>query len=249
MFQRTSDYTFFFKRKIKHLGGRHNQLDHGRRTGGIDMQSAYNGLPNLSAKAAYLNYQGKAWRKNLSGDEEEAIGEYSGHAYADINDALRSGHPLDDEYDVYRDALDGALQRSSAPADMIVYRGLSKKMLPNLKIGGLVSDKAFVSTSIDEEEARKGFGIGKILATISIPKGSSGAYIASLSPNPDEREWLLPRNATFKVLSLPHEGELKTAEVSLLYMGSEEQKQYILLQSKAILKQDYFNWNEGDLSF
>lgn len=128
---------------------------------------------------------GQKWANSLSPEGKEAVKDYTGTAYVNINATLR-GIQKQFEPGNYEKALHlhESLQSASIPTNCTVYRGASSKalgalrMLPdNMLIGKVISDKGFMSTSIDRNSA---FG-GDTLLVIDVPKGSHGAYVGDIS--------------------------------------------------------------------
>lgn len=144
------------------------------------------------AKSVFRN-----WKNALNASELEAITKYTGSAYGNINAVLRG-------YDStfignnakYAEDLANALNKSSIPENIRLYRGTSKDMLGALKntpvdelVGKGISDKGFLSTSLIPE----GQFSGNLVLKIDAPSGTKGAFIGDLSVLPTEVEVLLQK--------------------------------------------------------
>ena len=156
---------------------------------------------------------------------------YTNEGYEEINKFLRTGKtdPMGDEPDTLREyvrSLDKAIKETSAPRDMVVFRGTSGVgKFDSLKEGDVFTDKAFVSTTTDVGTVwefmstatgglydSRPFEKGYVLE-ISVPKGnqifSVNKYFDKVSsrygPAEDirsENEHILPRGSKFKVDSI-----------------------------------------------
>lgn len=111
------------------------------------------------------------------------------------------------------DFIDSALDKTSTPIDIVVDRktkfsnvrgmfGVSAKELedilsnPQKAVGRKIHQKSYCSSSIDST-ANTTFGHCNL--HIYVPKGSKGMYVAPISSNSKEKEFLLPRNSNFIV--------------------------------------------------
>jgi hypothetical protein len=130
----------------------------------------------------------KEYSSKLNAHEEAAALKYSGNAYTEINSALRAGH----DHSVTKH-LDAAIDKAVTTKQITVFRGAhdTKGVFSSLKPGDKFHDKAYVSTS-----ATHGF-TGGVHFVITVPKGARAAPIPS--KHPGEKEFLLPRNTSFKV--------------------------------------------------
>jgi hypothetical protein len=144
-----------------------------------------------------------------------------------VNGALRAGRPpssADEKAAI--GALDSAIRKSKAPADMIVYRGIHSDRDPmaKLKPGVVIRDKGYVSTTgsrdIAAEFAHREH-TGKldpsstsVIVRIKVPKGHPAAPIPSTYRF--EHEYLLPRGSKFKITSVAKEGGDTVVEAEAL---------------------------------
>lgn len=140
------------------------------------------------------------WKENLSADSFEAIKAYSEDQYQAINDHLREVFN-DDEQQPKIDAIDAAL--NAAPAlteDIVIYRGVNADAGLKFKVGGTITDKAYMSTSLNEHVAKDLVEKEKgTLLSIKAPAGTKGAYIDSISSHDTEQEFLLPRGTRLRI--------------------------------------------------
>lgn len=142
---------------------------------------------------------------HLSKREKDAIENYTTLSN-EINPYLR-GQTTKQRDDVDEDvaALDSAISRFELPYDLRVYRASDDSLIKGKKIGDIVEDKAFVSTSPYKgpvEDFRKKWGGGsKLTYIINVPKGKGrGAYLPYYSHQGfSEDEFLLGRNNKFKI--------------------------------------------------
>lgn len=138
----------------------------------------------------------EAYANISSYPEAESIQAYTADWYFDINDNLRKGRKSDAETQKMINDLDTALEKSSRmPSDALSYRGVDGL---NLRIGQTVTDKAFVSTSLNKSKAAE-FTTSGTMLEIKVPKGSKAMYLNSLSDYKDEKELLLGRGSSFKI--------------------------------------------------
>ena len=149
------------------------------------------------------------WTTDMSKSELNAAELYTGSAYYQWNESLRTKDGKG--WEVYTDNLDNALSKFNLKENIVTYRGLGYGAMqdifgsdsPDMKTiygmkGAIISDKAFLSTSIDKNVARN-FG-GNYMFKINIPKGKGrGAYVDSISKHSGEREFLMPRNTQLKI--------------------------------------------------
>lgn len=213
---------------LKHLPGKHNQKLHAPKTvapaavgseaqARIDYIKANYAIPDnedtyseLYEKldARYTPYLEDNWDNG-----GEAVSVYAGDAYMAINSKLRGtkpdaamlGYGSDDmaEYEEFAaeavefiPAMDKAFKKAKpTPSNMVVFRAAPPEFVQGSQnYGDVFQDKGFVSTSLDSS-----FGETNGYA-IAVPKGSKGLFIAEVAPNPEEAEFLLPRDSKFKYI-------------------------------------------------
>jgi len=169
---------------------------------------------------AWGTKQGKEWEGKLSTDEKDAITSYTSEAFRSINHAARGFSEATPDVQKTTAHLDAALAKSSMTESVHAYRGAH---IPNFKpppVGGVYSDKGFVSTSL-----RKATGAsftdsgaeGTVEFKIYVPKGSRAGYVSSVSKlDLGESEILMPRNSRFRIRSVTKNGAGHSIEMELL---------------------------------
>lgn len=187
-----------------------------------------NGKPESSSSASTPDSFGKPFDEKRSNDlSKDAIAKldkphlkavegYSGIDARIINDNLRG----QESYRVLNDAdraqiatIDSAIGSSELPEDTALYRGftLSPRGVSKVKVGQTITDKAFVSTSLNPAVAEQFSGAtkgvkGSVIMRITAPKGTKALPMSTLSEWPGEHEVLLPRGTTFKITTLKKKG-------------------------------------------
>ncbi|HFU4518354.1 TPA: phage minor capsid protein [Streptococcus suis] len=161
-------------------------------------------VADVEIERALQKQSDKAWR-NLPGEEQNALQEYTGPFSGQINRYLRNQRfPDDIEMDAYYDIpatvkiLDNALNNNRLNHDLQLFRHTSYE-----EFNALQQDsefKAYVSTSISEY-ATDNFGEGYKLV-INSPKETKGLYIGEHSTHPSEKEFMLARNTKYKILNV-----------------------------------------------
>jgi hypothetical protein len=162
------------------------------------------------------------------------VEDYTMNAYQPINHYLRTGkwdeenesYIKKSEVSEYRRALDGAISRTEAPRDMLLYRGThGVDAFETLKVGDVFMDKGYVSTTTDPKQlwsfmstalggsydsrpVQKGY-----VLQVTVPKGSNvlsvNRYFKGVSERfgptegiREENEHILPRGSKFRVDSI-----------------------------------------------
>lgn len=121
-----------------------------------------------------------------------------------INNALRSGSGKHSETIRRIDEGFNYFGQNSSKRQL-VYRGVEKfEAVDNLKVGDILTDKAFVSTTQNKSVAEEFAHSGGYLLEITIPAGANYIDMESIegfdqSKMHEESELLLERNAQFKV--------------------------------------------------
>lgn len=139
---------------------------------------------------------------SLSQPIKNAIKEYTGPAYAQINGTLRTSKKLGKNSQEVVNRLNEAFAQPEAKANenFTVYRGITSTQLQHLAMGSTITDKGFVSTSSDANEAKKFAGTAGALMEIRVKKGQPAISVKDTSIYPSEKEVLLPANTSFKVV-------------------------------------------------
>lgn len=139
---------------------------------------------------------------SLSQSIKNAIKEYTGPAYAQINGALRTSKKLGSNKQNVVNKLNEAFAQPEAKANenFTVYRGITSSQLQHLAMGSTITDKGFVSASSDVNEAKKFAGTAGALMEIRVKKGQPAMSVKNTSAFPSEMEVMLPANTSFKVV-------------------------------------------------
>lgn len=96
--------------------------------------------------------------------------------------------------------LDNAIARNKINENIITYRGLSEEALQDIQIGSVITDKAFVSTTLDKNVALKDFSEGALLE-IKLKEGTNAIYMnKNFTKREEEKEILLSRNKSMLVI-------------------------------------------------
>jgi len=121
-----------------------------------------------------------------------------------LNSDLRAGKPI--KKGSQADLIERAINKADLPEDTVVYRGVDAAAFPSEKlVGSTFSDKAFVSTSLDEAVAIQ-FDAG-VLMEIRLPAGTKALSMTRWAEGEgvvgigtSEAELLLQRGSRFKVI-------------------------------------------------
>lgn len=138
----------------------------------------------------------------------DALKQYTASIYYPVNKGLRDETPLSTQEQAVVRALDEAFDRAMKTTEVMqLFRAAGEEfadVVEKLKVGEDVTDKAFVSTTFDEQYARTLMGgqsgDKKALIEIVLPKDSRAIDTSPFNPFKGENETLLPRNTTFRYL-------------------------------------------------
>lgn len=139
---------------------------------------------------------------DISDDVANALEQYKGETYSDINNDLReSGYS-----DIWGDdieAIDSAFEGMGTPGAVTVYRGGSYDAFEDYDdlTGSVIKDQAFVSTSLVEGVAAA--HSDGLMIEIRLPEGTPAIFmdVWKVTGWDTESELLLPRDTKFKVIS------------------------------------------------
>lgn len=143
-------------------------------------------------------------RANL---RDEAV-EYEGlEDEDDIEDYIdRMIEEKESEASYHIDELADAFRGFETKANMKTYRGLAKNYMDeirdNLRVGDVLEDKGYVSTSTDIDVAER---FGHYVMEVLIPKGSRASSVDHLTSTSGESEVLIDAGAKFEVAEINHE--------------------------------------------
>ena len=156
-----------------------------------------------------------AWVAALTGEEEDGFRGYQGVGYGAINSYLRTGTSTNpyreaSELDEQIGYLDSGIAKGQLDVSTTVYRAM--EIDPNVAVGAVVEDPAYMSTSRSEEVIAKfayfitekddeGSGGTPVVAEIRLPSGWRVGFPGRLENMLGEEEVLLPRGQRFRVAS------------------------------------------------
>lgn len=156
----------------------------------------------------------------LSSKIKHSLKEYTGDEFEKLNKRLRKGKILKPEHQNIMKDIDEAF-KGVPPIEksLVLYRGISKDFIPDLK--------AFLSTSYDKEKAlsyvKERSDMTKCcLLEITVPSGSKVLPLELVSYNSFEREVLLPRTGDLVITNIIYQKNLKIYTISYLPKSSVE---------------------------
>ena len=132
--------------------------------------------------------------------EINAVNDYTGAGYAEINKGLRDskGKNITDQVR----ALDGALSKYKLGLNAKFYRGMGpievqafENGVPIYEFKSLSASRSVADAFLQGQTGNKG---GEVVI-FNVPKGSKGAYIGMNSTIPGEKEFLLGRGQSYTV--------------------------------------------------
>lgn len=122
----------------------------------------------------------------------ESLRWYTGGNFDKLNEALRKDLPLTEEQEKHLKELQRQFEEApEIKVPLIVYKSKNSRTV--------YSNKAFVSTSLSFEEAKKFSSSTCCILEIIVTPGSKVLYLHEVSRFPEEQEVLLNRNGTLTV--------------------------------------------------
>ena len=158
-------------------------------------------------ESGYLQKQSNEWYEALDINGKTAIANYTSvdGLYKDMNSALfKESTNVAENVQQAIDDLSKALNTFNLKEDIICYRGASKEEVENLLKykSGVIKEFKSVSTSLEiAEDFKKYANIDGKIIEYHINSGTSGAYLGSNSSAGNEEEFLINKNAYYKILS------------------------------------------------
>lgn len=151
-----------------------------------------------------------AYVSGLDRETRQAIEDYTGSSYGILNRRLMRGEWEGSYYEDIARLLDDAFYEAPpVTTPFMVYRGIdSDEFIRDIR--------AFVSTSLDVEEATRRAGRRCCLLRITVMPGSRVLPIESVSEHADEAEVLLPRVGRFEVTSESQQGNLTVYDLAYI---------------------------------
>lgn len=160
-----------------------------------------------------------SWIEGLSDIEKYAIRKYTYNSrdtkpnrfFERLNAFLRGDYNKSDSdiLSKYGVIISEALKKHQLQHNIICYRGVDVDVTVGLNSKTVFTFDQFISTSVVRSRAIS----GKYLYIISVPSGTTGAYIEEISKYPRQREFLLDKSCKYSVVS-KHES-IKYLEVVL----------------------------------
>ena len=164
------------------------------------------------------------WIDSLTPGEKSAVTWYTGSAYSSLNHNLRTGDDLSECSDYQKsqiEKMDKAIAKAELKEPITLYRGSSTDLLGGAKtvediqklVGATVKDKAYVSASVSKNGS---FSHQPIAYKIIVPAGKGrGAYVGNISNVKSEAEYLMKRNATYKITGVTYSKKLGKPVVTM----------------------------------
>ena len=149
---------------------------------------------------------------DVATDEElSALNLWSGETYVNINRYMRFGINVDDISKNAAKKIESVLDKITTNEEIIVHRGTGTNHIfekikgdwksdPTVLIGQSFHDAGFVATSPLKEGGFSGVGESQAELFIRVPKGTHGAYIAKEAHNEQEKEFLLQRGYSYRII-------------------------------------------------
>lgn len=188
----------------------------GESAGGILNDRMAPSMQELNRLDAQMWSENSAWRAALTPAEKQAISKWNTPmVYSELNHAVREGHTLTPEQQKLYDGLKGAIEKSTVPHNMTVYRGVkgdtSVEQAKGL-VGAELSGKSkgiFLASSASLTRAQHFTGNPShpggakegTVYKITVPKGAHAAYLTASGAGGllNEHELLFSPTAHFKV--------------------------------------------------
>lgn len=175
--------------------------------------SSYDACAPVVVDAAWTKHWA-AWTAGFATTHTKAIQNYTSSWYVQVNKSLRAGHPA--TAIKYIDRLDDALGMGRTDRDMIVWRSGSSKFDKATPVGAEFTDAGFGSSTIDKSVAFNWGSHNKVLFEIRVLAGSVGGYVDNVSSCKGEAEFIIPRNARYRVAGRREESHRVVFVVDLL---------------------------------
>lgn len=177
-----------------------------------------------------LNGFNKAWTKL----DVSALKYYTGSAYSEINQALRTDRTKEAREEVIKKIkqMDKAFKKTTLQEDMLVVRGSGYQAIgsenyvkatsdPSILVGMEIYDKGYMSTSISTGGAFS----GDIQLQIMLPKGTTNvAYVSDISSYRTEFELLLNRGTKLRVIKADKIGNTNSIKLLCEVIANEPTK-------------------------
>lgn len=184
------------------------------------------GVNDANAKLSEV-FSASRLKRALTPDELKSVRYYTGNGYKTLNKSLRATGRPHSRGVAHVQRLDTVLSRPDAatPVDVTLYRGSVVPQLPKdptKMVGAIMTDPAYLSTSISDRTAQGFLGATKpgksaIRLKIQAPAGTRGMYVDPISSMQGEREFLLPRGTQLRVLDAQIVQEMRGGQLRDVY--------------------------------
>lgn len=146
--------------------------------------------------------------EELTPYEQSAAKTYTGNDYSWMNNFYRKGKDLSEltkgEKSILA-SMDSLFTKARTTAPLVLYRGMGLKHFDHqLKIGEVLTDKGFMSTSSSFKAAEnfKKSHLKSAIFEIHAPAGSSALSLRDISKIPKEEEFLFNRGTRMKIVDV-----------------------------------------------
>lgn len=203
--------------------GKHKRDDSGRfsKSGGGGKSSKSSGGSSKTEKKASPKEAIPPISDDVSLDHINSLMAYTGNS-SSINGGLRNGKLSERDKKIVKHLDEVISSAKPTKADTTVYRGITAdsdfaKKLASAKEGEVISDKAFMSTSVNKSKAleyardagdagsKKGKS-GGVVMEINVPKGTKTINLSGESDVNSNEEVILGRGTSVKVTSVTKKG-------------------------------------------
>lgn len=162
-------------------------------------------------KAAHKKMARAALGRDLTEEEKDALDEYMGSGYEQINHSLRHNKSMDRYDKRYMERIEQVLSESSLSKPVMTWRGVSPRVYGRLEasVGKTVVDHGFTSVTSKENIARNFMNeyadftrgsTGMKPIRVFLPKGAKAFPVAHVySGYHNEHELLIQRNTRYRV--------------------------------------------------
>lgn len=203
--------------------GKHKRDDSGRfsKSGGGGKSSKSSGGSSKTEKKASPKEAIPPISDDVSLDHINSLMAYTGNS-SSINGGLRNGKLSERDKKIVKHLDEVISSAKPTKADTTVYRGITAdsdfaKKLASAKEGEVISDKAFMPTSVNKSKAleyardagdagsKKGKS-GGVVMEINVPKGTKTINLSGESDVNSNEEVILGRGTSVKVTSVTKKG-------------------------------------------
>jgi GNAT superfamily N-acetyltransferase len=153
---------------------------------------------SMAADRLYSRFRTDEWfdRSDKDIDRREGVRSYFADSQR-INAQLRTGERTEGTDELIRE-VDEAMAATRTKQPLLVYRGVSRDALGGKGEGDTIADPAYLSTSLDWDQARKfSRNANTVIMHIEVPEGTN-----VIAENATETEVLLPRGSVIEITKI-----------------------------------------------